>query len=71
MLLSFILSPEPGDANLRIVAEHEWARHPGARGCHHFMIVLYSAQADLFLLFDCSASNVTSPPVAVEAVTPP
>ena len=41
--LSFILSPE----------------HPGASGCHHFMIVLETAQANLFLLFDGSASDVT------------
>jgi hypothetical protein len=57
--LSFILSPETGAAKLRIVAEHGWARHPGASGCHHFMIVLETAQADLFLLFDGGASDVT------------
>jgi hypothetical protein len=57
--LSFILSPEARAAKLRIVAEHGWARHPGARGRHHVMIVLETAQADLFLLFDGSASDVT------------
>lgn len=57
--LSFILSPQPGAAKLRIVAEHGWARHPGARGRHHVMIILETAQADLFLLFDGGASYVT------------
>jgi hypothetical protein len=57
--LTFILSPEPGAAKLRIVAEHGRARHPGACGCHHVMIVLETAQADLFLLFYGGASDVT------------
>lgn len=59
--LSFILSPEPGAAKLRIMAEHGWARHPGARGCHHLMIVLETAQANLFLLFYGGASDMTTP----------
>jgi hypothetical protein len=57
--LSFILSPEPGAAKLRIMAEHGWARRPGARGCHHVMIVLETTKSDLFLLFDSGASDVT------------